>query len=445
MQAERSNSTPTPPAAPTSGAARKGNAKPTDANASASANASGASQGAQDVFASLLAALGDDGLAGGLQSDVPMQLPLGGAVQELPAVHGLVPAPLEGGASGGKGDDVVTPLAVTALDSPTVHAGVEAALAWVGLGGVANTLVAQTAQMDLAADRTESSEKDALGLLGAKAKGPQARWASASAAWDSRGGTQPADTATLGRQAPAASALAGVAGAQPAPASAGAQAADMQSAAREGATVALQGAASAQEPASGPLLQALQAALQEQRGSSAAAAEPVARTAPEGAAGGALAADLAPGAPDAAAPDASALAGEDSMAEQVAFWVNQNSQSAEMTLDRDGQPMQVRVALSGSEAHVTFRSDQVQTREALDASMSQLRELLQSQGLVLAGVTVGDGAGAGGGAAPQSGQPGGEGRAGARAGRAQVAPAQAVAAGTSRTPVAGARGLDVFV
>ncbi len=436
MQAERSNSTPTPPAAPTSGAARKGNAKPTDANASASAsaNASGASQGAQDVFASLLAALGDDGLAGaGLQAQA-----LPGAEGAAPALGGgFADVPTLGGKEGG----------IAALDAPTVHAGVEAALAWVGLGGVANTLVAQTAQMDLAADRAESSEKDALGLLGAKAKGPQARWASASAVWDSRGGAQPADTATLGRQVPAASALAGVAGAQPAPASAGAQAADMQSAAREGATVALQGAASAQEPASGPLLQALQAALQEQRGSSAAAAEPVARTAPEGAAGGALAADLAPGAPDAAAPapDASALAGEDSMAEQVAFWVNQNSQSAEMTLDRDGQPMQVRVALSGSEAHVTFRSDQVQTREALDASMSQLRELLQSQGLVLAGVTVGDGAGAGGGAAPQSGQPGGDGRAGARAGRAQVAPAQAVAAGTSRTPVAGARGLDVFV
>lgn len=427
MQAERSNSTPTPPAAPTSGAARKGNAKPTDANASASANAGGASQGTQDVFASLLAALGDDGLAGaGLQAQA-----LPGAEGAAPALGGgFADVPTLGGKEGG----------IAALDSPTVHAGVEAALAWVGLGGVANTLVAQTAQMDLAADRAESSEKDALGLLGAKAKGPQARWASASAVWDSRGGAQPADTATLGRQAPAASALAGVAGAQPAPASAGAQAADMQSAAREGATVALQGAASAQEPASGPLLQALQAALQEQRGSSAAAAEPVARTAPEGAAGGALAADLAPG-----APDASALAGEDSMAEQVAFWVNQNSQSAEMTLDRDGQPMQVRVALSGSEAHVTFSSDQVQTREALDASMSQLRELLQSQGLVLAGVTVGDGAGAGGGAAPQSGQPGGEGRAGARAGRAQVAPAQAVAAGTSRTPVAGARGLDVFV
>ena len=410
MQAERSNSTPPPPAAPTSGAARKGNAKPTDANASA--NASGASQGAQDVFASLLAALGDGGQAVvGLQSQV----------QELPGAEGTAPA----------------------------LGGVETALAWVGLGGVANTLVAQTAQMDLAADRAEGDEKDALGLLGTKAKGPQARWANASAAWDSRGGAQPADTATLGRQAPAASALAGVAGAQPAPASAGAQAADMQSAAREGATVALQAAASAQEPASGPLLQALQAALQTQRGSSAAAAEPVARTAPEGAAGGALAADLTPGAPDAAAPapDASALAGEDSMAEQVAFWVNQNSQSAEMTLDRDGQPMQVRVALSGNEAHVTFRSDQVQTREALDASMSQLRELLQNQGLVLAGVTVGDGAGAGagGGAASQSGQPGGEGRAGARAGRAQVAPAQAVAAGTPRTPVAGARGLDVFV
>ena len=86
--------------------------------------------------------------------------------------------------------------------------------------------------------------------------------------------------------------------------------------------------------------------------------------------------------------DPSQALAEEQVADQVAYWVNQKTQNAEMTLDRDGQPVQVTVSLSGSEAHVTFRSDQEQTRELLDSSMSQLRELLLNEGLVLAGTTV---------------------------------------------------------
>jgi flagellar hook-length control protein FliK len=85
-----------------------------------------------------------------------------------------------------------------------------------------------------------------------------------------------------------------------------------------------------------------------------------------------------------------AQAGEQvQITDPVAYWVNQKTQNAEMTLDRDGQPVQVTVSLSGSEAHVPFRSDQAQTRELLDASMSQLRDLLRDEGLVLSGTTVG--------------------------------------------------------
>ena len=62
--------------------------------------------------------------------------------------------------------------------------------------------------------------------------------------------------------------------------------------------------------------------------------------------------------------------------------MNQQTQSAEMTLDREGQPVQVRVELTGNEARITFLSDQAQTREALDAGMAQLRELLEQQGMV---------------------------------------------------------------
>lgn len=86
---------------------------------------------------------------------------------------------------------------------------------------------------------------------------------------------------------------------------------------------------------------------------------------------------------------------EEVLAEQVTYWANQKTQSAELTLNRDGQPLAVTVALSGNEAHVTFRSDQEHTREMLDQSMAQLSELLRGEGLVLSGMTVGTSAGQG--------------------------------------------------
>ena len=136
------------------------------------------------------------------------------------------------------------------------------------------------------------------------------------------------------------------------------------------------------------------------------------------------------------------LAGaEEQIADQVAYWVNQKTQNAEMTLDRDGQPVQVTVSLSGSDAHVTFRSDQAQTRELLDSSMSQLRDLLHNEGLVLAGTTVGTTARDG--ASPNdSGQR--QGRGGER--RAQVVTSVPSAAVTARhNGGASDRAVDIFV
>lgn len=95
----------------------------------------------------------------------------------------------------------------------------------------------------------------------------------------------------------------------------------------------------------------------------------------------------APAAMSAATPLQSGFA--DQLTEQVAYWVNQKTQNAEFTLDRDGQPVGVSVSLNGLEAHITFRSDQAQTRDMLDASTAQLRDLMQQQGLSLAGVSVG--------------------------------------------------------
>ncbi|MFN4120639.1 flagellar hook-length control protein FliK [Acidovorax sp.] len=96
--------------------------------------------------------------------------------------------------------------------------------------------------------------------------------------------------------------------------------------------------------------------------------------------------------------DPAQAAAEDQVAEQVTYWVNQKTQNAELTLQREGQPVEVSVSLSGNEAHVTFRSDQAETRELLDRSMSQLSELLRSEGLVLSGMSVGTSARDGGGA-----------------------------------------------
>ena len=76
------------------------------------------------------------------------------------------------------------------------------------------------------------------------------------------------------------------------------------------------------------------------------------------------------------------------VAEQVAFWVRQNIQNAEMTIQHEGQAVEVSVSLTGNEAHVAFGSDQAETRSPFDGSVAQLREMLRQEGLSLSGVTV---------------------------------------------------------
>lgn len=132
---------------------------------------------------------------------------------------------------------------------------------------------------------------------------------------------------------------------------------------------------------------------------------------------------------------------EEQVADRVAYWIHQKTQNAELTLNRDGQPVEVSVSLSGNEAHVSFRSDQAQTRELLDQSMAQLRELLRSEGLVLSGMSVGTSAGNGAGAGNADSQ---RPRDGAR--QAQVV--SAVPAGSGALLRGGAsadRAVDIFV
>ena len=80
----------------------------------------------------------------------------------------------------------------------------------------------------------------------------------------------------------------------------------------------------------------------------------------------------------------------EAVAEQVTYWVNQEVQNAELTLDGVGQePIEVSISLQGNEANVAFRSDQAATREILEGAVSHLKDMLAHHGLALSGVSVG--------------------------------------------------------
>lgn len=130
------------------------------------------------------------------------------------------------------------------------------------------------------------------------------------------------------------------------------------------------------------------------------------------------------------------------LSEQVTFWVHQKTQRAELTLDHDGQAVQVRVALDGDATSVAFRSDHAAARQALDAGLDDLRSLLRDQGLELAQVSVGVAGGQGGGAARQDAHAGAH-REGGGATARVAAPAPPP--GRPEHAAAGRRALDVFV
>lgn len=81
-------------------------------------------------------------------------------------------------------------------------------------------------------------------------------------------------------------------------------------------------------------------------------------------------------------------ASQEAPVEDMRFWLQGKQQRAELTLDRDGQSVRVQVSVNGNDAHVTFLSEQQQTRDLLDASLAQLREMLAQQGVQLLGVSV---------------------------------------------------------
>lgn len=140
-----------------------------------------------------------------------------------------------------------------------------------------------------------------------------------------------------------------------------------------------------------------------------------------------------------AVAEPSAAGAEEAATEQASYWVADNLQNAELTVTHDGMPVQVSVSLSGNEAHVSFRSDESQTRDLLDASQDQLRDMLGNEGLVLSGVSVGESGArnaSGDGAAPPRGRP---------SGRSEVRVPAGGAEERTRPGVVTDRAVDVFV
>lgn len=87
------------------------------------------------------------------------------------------------------------------------------------------------------------------------------------------------------------------------------------------------------------------------------------------------------------------------IAEQVSYWISNDVQKAEMKLDGLGdKPVEVSISMSGNQAHVAFRTDEVQARDALENASLQLKEMLQRDGVVLSGMSVGTSAGGDAGA-----------------------------------------------
>lgn len=133
------------------------------------------------------------------------------------------------------------------------------------------------------------------------------------------------------------------------------------------------------------------------------------------------------------------MAPEMQVAEQVSYWVSQNVQNAELTLDGLGQlPVEVSISVQGNEAQVVFRSDEAATRSMLEGAGSQLKDALQREGLVLTGVSVGNSG---------SGEAGnGERRARQNARQGVIAPLQVANTDSGpRARVDVGRSVDLFV
>jgi flagellar hook-length control protein FliK len=130
---------------------------------------------------------------------------------------------------------------------------------------------------------------------------------------------------------------------------------------------------------------------------------------------------------------------ETTVAETVSYWATHGVQNAELKIDgAGGESIAVSISLRGDEAHIGFRTDQLETRQMLEGAVAHLKELLTNEGLVLSGVSVG-----------ASGQD----KTGAQDQRNQPGARQATLVSTENAPVeiiprankTGASALDLYV
>lgn len=142
----------------------------------------------------------------------------------------------------------------------------------------------------------------------------------------------------------------------------------------------------------------------------------------------------------AVAPDAG-LTTEMRVAEQLSYHVGRGAQSAELEVEGiDERPIHVSIDLQGQEARIEFRAEQAQTRQVLQDAMPHLREMLEREGLTLAGMSVGS-------SGPQGGQeqPAERGRAGLRQGQVQAVVEGPAPAAGARSALPSGRTLDLYV
>jgi flagellar hook-length control protein FliK len=138
-------------------------------------------------------------------------------------------------------------------------------------------------------------------------------------------------------------------------------------------------------------------------------------------------------------PPASAVVPDTAVAETVSYWASHGVQTAELTLDGFGvAPVEVSILLNGDQAQIDFRTDQAGVRQVLENAAAQLKDMLSSQGLQLAGVSVGS--------SGMGGDAGGDRRQRPAAQQITLVKTDAVGASIARAanPAVG-RSLDLFV
>ncbi len=130
---------------------------------------------------------------------------------------------------------------------------------------------------------------------------------------------------------------------------------------------------------------------------------------------------------------------ESYVAEQVTYWIAQDVQSAELTLDGMGaSPVEVSISMQGNEAQVAFRTDELHARDAIERAAEQLKDSLQRQGVLLTGMSVGT---------SHSGDASGQGGRSRQEGRqaSVTVPVESLADSPVRPKIPQGRALDLFV